>query len=132
MQQNPNVQMPNIEDIFKEVVHIEQVDAPVATKAVPKKAVESHFQNKEPLLECLVILTKLYGRPFSAESLIAGLPVEEGKSYPELFSLKGAKSGFSRAAKKAGFASKLVKRSIDQINPLVLPCILICKSNTTR
>lgn len=127
MQQNPNVQMPNIEDIFKEVVHIEQVDAPATKKAVSKKPTESHFQNKEPLLECLVILTKLYGRPFSAESLIAGLPVEEGKSYPELFSLKGAKSGFSRAAKKAGFASKLVKRSIEQINPLVLPCILMLR-----
>ncbi len=119
--------IPNIEDIFKDVVHIEQIDQQMSKKPDFIKNSSSNFDNKEPLLECLVMLTKLYGRPFSAESLIAGLPVEEGKSFPELFSLKGAKSGFSRAARKAGFASKLVKRNIEQINPLVLPCILMLK-----
>ena len=127
MQQKPKSSMPNMEDIFKEVVHIEQVEPTAHNREPVMKASAANFQNKEPLLECLVILTKLYGRPFSAESLVAGLPVEEGKSFPELFSIKGAKSGFSRAARKAGFTSKLVKRNLDQVNPLVLPCILMLR-----
>jgi ATP-binding cassette subfamily C protein LapB len=127
LQQKSDLSIPKIKDVFSfnEVVKIEQIGADANSKGDSEHS--SSFNNKEPLLECLVILTKLYGRPFSAESLIAGLPIESGKSFPELFSLKGAKAGFSRAAKKAGFTSKLVKRDIEKINPLVLPCILMLK-----
>ena len=45
----------------------------------------------------------------------------------ELFSLKGSKSLFTRAAKRAGFVSTLVKKDLDEISPLVLPCILILR-----
>lgn len=86
---------------------------------------------KDPLLECLVVITKLYNRPFSAESLVADLPVEPGRLTPRLFSLdsKGAKSAFSRAAKRAGFSSKLVNYSFRDISPLLLPVILILKGD---
>lgn len=80
-----------------------------------------------PLLECLVILTKLYKRPFSAEALVAGLPVEEGETTPELFSIDRAKSEFSRAASRAGLTSKLVRHDLHEISPLVLPVILLLK-----
>jgi ATP-binding cassette, subfamily C, bacterial LapB len=122
--ESPKIPKISLEDVFKEAVHIDQILPGKAQKGIPDSG---SFSNKEPLLECLVILTKLYGKPFSAESLVAGLPIEDGKSFPELFSLKGAKSGFSRAARKAGFSSKLFKREIEQINPLVLPCILMLK-----
>ena len=51
---------------------------------------------KDPILESLVIFTKLYNRPFSAEALIADLPVEKGRLTPRLFSLdsKNSKSVF--------------------------------------
>lgn len=88
---------------------------------------EADIQSVDPLLQCLVIITKLNNRPFSAESLIEGLPTAMGRSAPELFSLEKAKSGFSRAAARAGFQSKLVKRDIKDISPLILPCILILK-----
>lgn len=81
----------------------------------------------DPLLECLVIMTKLYHRPFTAQALTAGLPVEEGRSTPELFSLHHSKSNFSRAAAHAGFTSKLIRHTIADISPLVLPCILVLK-----
>lgn len=81
----------------------------------------------DPLLQCLVIIAKLHGRPFSAESLIEGLPTAKGRAEPELFSLHGAKANFSRAAARAGFTSKVVKRSLKQIPALVLPCILVLK-----
>jgi ATP-binding cassette subfamily C protein LapB len=81
----------------------------------------------DPLLQCLVIITKLNNKPFTAESLIEGLPTEKGQAAPELFSLEKPKSGFSRAALRAGFSSKLVNRNIKDISRLVLPCILVLK-----
>jgi len=90
--------------------------------------IEEEFK-KDPLLETLVTYTKLHGRPFSAEALIAGLPVETGKPAPELFSVNSSKSLFSRAATRAGFQSKVMKLKIDDISPLFLPCILLLKSD---
>jgi len=88
-------------------------------------------KHKDPILECLVIFTKLYNRPFSADALVADLPVEPGRITPKLFSLEssGSKSAFSRAAKRAGFSSKLVHYSFKDISPLLLPMILILKGD---
>jgi len=86
----------------------------------------------DPLLQCLVIFTKIQGRPFSAEALTAGLPVEEGKSSPTLFSLKRSQGLFSRAAAKAGFKTKISKTGLDDITSLTLPCILLLKSKDSE
>jgi len=83
---------------------------------------------KDPLLECLVIFTKLHNKPYSAEALVEGLPVLGGANSIELFSTQNSKSLFSRAAKRAGFTSTLVQKEISKISPLVLPCILILKN----
>lgn len=83
---------------------------------------------KDPLLECLVIFTKLHNKPYSAEALIEGLPVNAGTNSIELFSTESSKSLFSRAAKRAGFTSTLVEKNIKKISPLVLPCILMLKN----
>ncbi|QCD53106.1 type I secretion system permease/ATPase [Campylobacter sp. RM16192] len=80
----------------------------------------------DELLDCLVIFTKLHNNPYTADALVKGLPVNENESV-ELFSLNGSKSLFTRAAKRAGFISTLVNKEIDEISPLVLPCILILK-----
>ena len=82
------------------------------------------------LLECLVIFSKLHHRPFSAEALIADLPVEPGRSTPRLFSPHdgGSKSAFSRAARRAGFQSKLVRYRLEEISALLLPVILVLKN----
>lgn len=82
------------------------------------------------LLEALVIVTKLFKRPFSAESLVSGLPVEDGKSSPELFTIEKSKSEFSRAASRAGLISNLVRKDLDQISSFILPVILILKDNS--
>jgi ATP-binding cassette subfamily C protein LapB len=79
----------------------------------------------EPVLDSLVIFCKLQSRPYTHEALIAGLPVEEGKNSPTLFSKNSSKSLFSRAAAKAGFKTKLLKSPLEEINPLLLPCILL-------
>lgn len=87
--------------------------------------VEPHY---DPLLECLVIFAKLFNRPLSIDALIAGLPVGPEEVGPELFSIDSSKGMFSRVAKRAGFASRLIKRDLGQLTGLLLPCILILKN----
>ena len=82
----------------------------------------------DPLLECLSVFANLHNRPISIDALISGLPIEPGKPGPELFSLKSSKGLFSRVAKRAGFATRLIKRDISQLSSLLLPCILILKN----
>jgi len=80
---------------------------------------------KDDLLESLVLFTKLYHKPFSAEALSAGLPIEQGSDTPELFSIDKSKGLFSRAAAKAGLKSSIVRRPLQQISPLQLPMIIL-------
>ena len=82
----------------------------------------------DPLLECLVIFARLHSRPISVEALISGLPVEPGADGPELFSIDNPKGLFSRAAARAGFASRLIQRDLDKLSRLLLPCILVMKN----
>ena len=84
-------------------------------------------QHYDPLLECLVIFARRYHRPISTEALIAGLPVKRGATGPELFALNSSNGLFSRVAKRAGFASRLTKRSLEDISDLLLPCIIVLK-----
>ena len=81
----------------------------------------------DPLLECLVLFARLYHRPVSVDALIAGLPTRPGATGPELFSIGNAKGLFSRVAERAGFATRLMKRDLDHLPHLLLPCILILR-----
>ncbi len=81
----------------------------------------------DPLLECLVIFAKQFHRPISIDALISGLPVEPGAAGPEMFSISSSKGLFSRVAKRAGFATKLIKRDLSDLSDLLLPCILVLK-----
>lgn len=81
----------------------------------------------DPLLECLVVFARLFNRPISIDALISGLPIEPGKPGPELFSIHSSKGLFSRVAKRAGFAARLIKRDLNELSGLLLPCILILK-----
>ena len=79
----------------------------------------------DALLDCLVLFTKLYHKPYSAEALTAGLPIEPGVESPELFSIDNAKGLFSRAVAKAGLKSSIIRRPLSQISPLQLPMIVL-------
>jgi ATP-binding cassette subfamily C protein LapB len=72
----------------------------------------------DPLLQCLVILTQLLNKPYSAEALKAGLPLVQNRLTPELF---------IRAAKRANLSARFMKRSLSQFNSLVLPSVLLLK-----
>jgi ATP-binding cassette subfamily C protein LapB len=73
-------------------------------------------QRFDPLLECLVQITALLGRPASAPALLAGLPTGTNSLTPELF---------LRAAANVGLAAKVVGRPLAAIPDLVLPAVLL-------
>jgi ATP-binding cassette subfamily C protein LapB len=72
----------------------------------------------DPLLDCLIQLTKLHGHPASRTGLISGLPLVMNRLTVELF---------SRAADRADLTSRVIKRPLDRIFPLQLPAVLLLK-----
>jgi len=74
----------------------------------------------DPLLACLVELTRLHGRPSTRAALSAGLPLEGGCLTPSLF---------ARAAARAGLSSRIVRRTLDGIDHILLPVILLLKGD---
>ena len=74
----------------------------------------------DPLLTCLVELTRLHGRPSTRAALSAGLPLEGGCLTPSLF---------ARAAARAGLSSRIVRRALDGIDNVLLPVILLLKGD---
>ena len=84
------------------------------------EGVREDLLHHDPLLDCLVELTRIHGRPSTHAALTAGLPLPAGGLTPSLF---------VRAAQRAGFSSKLVRRSLDKIDGALLPVILLLKGN---
>jgi len=85
----------------------------------------------DSLLDSLVLFTKLYHKPFSADAITDGLPIEPGAEAPELFSINNAKGLFSRAASRAGLQSSLIRRPLSQISPLQLPMIILLSNQNS-
>lgn len=83
---------------------------------------QAHSQHEKggPLLECLLIVARAQGVLASAETLLAGLPLDSGQINPSLF---------ARAAKRAGFTSKILARDLLQLNHALFPAILLLKDN---
>lgn len=73
---------------------------------------------EDTLASCLSSLCALLDRPISVDALTSGLPLAEGRLTPDLF---------ARAASRAGVSARLVKRRIEQLNRLSLPCVLLLK-----
>lgn len=97
--------------------------APVATS---EKEVESAWKITnvsdavdDPIADCLVVLSKIYGQPISRTALRAGLPLENNRLSVGLA---------ARAAGRAGLSSRVLSRSIKQMSSLELPCILLLES----
>lgn len=80
---------------------------------------EDTDRHDDPLLDSLVLLSKLYGRPASRAGLIAGLPLVNNCLTVELF---------SRSAERAGLSSRIVKRSLDRITQRQLPAVLLLQN----
>jgi ATP-binding cassette subfamily C protein LapB len=76
--------------------------------------------HRDPLLDCLVELTRIHGRPSTRAALTAGLPLPAAGLTPSLF---------ARAAAHAGFSAKVVRRDLLKIDAALMPVILLLKDN---
>lgn len=76
--------------------------------------------HRDPLLDCLVELTRIHGRPSTRAALTAGLPLPAAGLTPSLF---------ARAAAHAGFSAKVVRRELLKIDAALMPVILLLKNN---
>ena len=78
--------------------------------------VREDLLHHDPLLDCLVELSRFHGRPSTRAALTAGLPLEKGALTPSLF---------ARAASRAGLAAKVVRRPLERIDSALLPVVLL-------
>jgi ATP-binding cassette subfamily C protein LapB len=83
----------------------------------PREQVGAH----DPLLECLFLLARIHGVPQSRESLTAGLPLTDHILTPSVF---------ARAAKRAGIASKIMQRTLVEIETALLPVVLLLEDQS--
>ncbi|MFJ4153892.1 type I secretion system permease/ATPase [Pseudomonas sp. NPDC089752] len=70
----------------------------------------------DPLLDGLLILCRLHGRPASRASLSSGLPLLHQRLGPDLL---------PRAAARAGLQGRVLQRELEAISPLNLPVLLL-------
>jgi ATP-binding cassette subfamily C protein LapB len=90
-----------------------------AVKPTPQWTINaSQRLTSDPLLDSLVLLTEHFGDPCSAEALTAGLPVTGIHLTPELL---------PQAASRAGLSAKLVRKGLNELPAMLLPCILMLK-----
>jgi len=73
-------------------------------------------RHDDPLLDCLLQLSKLYGRPASRTGLSSGLPLVNNRLTVDLF---------QRAANRADLSSRILKKPLEEIRKIQLPAILL-------
>ena len=78
------------------------------------------WRRHDPLLSCLIEISRMHGRGMTPEGFLAGLPLQDGRLSPSVF---------RRAAARAGLASRISKRQIGAVRDELLPAILILQNN---
>lgn len=88
------------------------------TSSSPQAAwhINPHKVHHDPLLDCLFEIIRSHGGNTSRESLAAGLPLVDHSLTPELL---------PRAAARAGFAARVVRRDLLNLPKELLPAILL-------
>ncbi|MGI9335828.1 MAG: type I secretion system permease/ATPase [Gammaproteobacteria bacterium] len=87
--------------------------ASVSSETIAPRLTADHT---DPLLECLVALTRLHGRPLTAVALTAGLPVAPGGMTPLMF---------VRAAEGAQYSARIARRKLSELSALLLPAVVL-------
>jgi ATP-binding cassette, subfamily C, bacterial LapB len=89
---------------------------PLQTPPAQPPRLREDLLHHDPLLDCLVEISRIHGRPNTRAALVAGLPLDRDGLTPSLF---------GRAAQRAGLASKLVRRPLEKIDVALLPVVLL-------
>jgi ATP-binding cassette subfamily C protein LapB len=85
-------------------------------RSVDSWRVDPRATHDDPLLECLVEMTRVHGVPATAQALSAGLPLVDQRLTPALL---------PRAAARARLSARLVRRPVAEIPDDILPAILL-------
>ncbi len=80
--------------------------------------VPSHLTHDDPLVACLVEITRIHGNPVTAQALTSGLPLVEDKLTLSLL---------PRAAARAHCSARLLRRKLHALPAAALPAILLLK-----
>ena len=91
--------------------------APDATDEVEASTPDSA---DDPVLGALSVLAGLLAKPISPRALAAGLPSDGGAVSPRLI---------VRAAQRAGIQARWLKKPLEAISPLNLPCLALLQQN---
>jgi ATP-binding cassette subfamily C protein LapB len=79
--------------------------------------------DSDPLADSILYLAAHHGRALTHQSLLAGLPITDGRLPVTLY---------ERAASRAGLEIEVVNRKIADIPALVLPAVLVMRDGSTR
>ncbi len=71
---------------------------------------------RDPLLACLVTITQLLHMPQSEQSLLAGMPLEDGQLTPDIF---------IRAAERVNISASMVERDLTELTADLLPAVVL-------
>ena len=89
-----------------------------AAPASPPAEYSGPAMREDPLLSCLVILTRIFANPRSPAAISHGLPISEEGLTPDLF---------LRAADRVGLAANKIRKKLDKVDSMTLPAVLLLK-----
>ena len=98
----------------------ESTQAGPAPSLAPTGMPPPHVVHDDPLLACLVALTRIHGNPLTAQALSHGLPLVEQRLTPSLL---------PRAAQRAHCTARVVRRGLDNLPAALLPAIVLLHGN---
>ncbi|MFV0430865.1 MAG: type I secretion system permease/ATPase [Alphaproteobacteria bacterium] len=85
------------------------------------KSSDIHEDAQDPLVSCLVGITRLYGRPLTPDSIKAGLPISTSGMTP---------AEFVRAATKIDYSARVVRRKLSEVSNYLLPAVLMLRDRS--
>ncbi|MCB1889981.1 MAG: type I secretion system permease/ATPase [Rhodocyclaceae bacterium] len=93
------------------------IESPEVTQNPP----DVSARGVDVLLECLLAVIRSHGGTLTGEAAVAGLPLDGAPLPPSLI---------GRAARRAGFASRIVRQPLSSLNDALLPAIVLLEGDT--
>lgn len=106
---------PSVGDVAQPINEAVHSVAEHASTSLPP-----HSTQDDPLLACLVEITRHHGRPHTAQALSSGLPLVNHQLTVSLL---------ERAAARAKFSTRILRRNLKGIAQGLLPAIVILRNN---
>jgi len=103
-----------------EALIADQQPARADSDAHEREPVRATHLHDDPLAECLAEVTRIHGVPWTPQALSAGLPLVGHRLTPALL---------PRAASRAQFSARLLRRAPQDIPETLLPAILLLQGN---